>query len=153
MKQNLTNTPPTPGLNYKSPTFESDLKAACAPGIDIYFDNVGGPILDAMLSNMKQHGRIAACGTITSYNGQTPLPMKNYFDIVSMRLQIKGFIVLDFMDRAVETVERLVGAVQEGKIRVGEESETVVETAFEEVPGTWLRLFEGGNRGKLVTKL
>lgn len=141
------------GLNYKSATFEKDLKEACGDGVDVYFDNVGGQILDHMLANMKQNGRIAACGAITSYNGEAMLPMKNYFDVVSMRLQIKGFIVLDFMAKAAETVGKLVGAVQEGKIRVGEENETVVQTAFEEVPRTWLRLFEGENRGKLVTKL
>jgi len=106
-----------------------------------------------MLANMNRYGRIAACGAITSYNGEAALPMKNYFNVISMRLQIKGFIVIDFFHKAVETVGKLVGALQEGKIKIGSENETVVDTKFEEIPATWLRLFEGGNQGKLVTKL
>ncbi|KAK5946049.1 quinone oxidoreductase [Knufia obscura] len=140
-------------LNYKSPTFEKDLKDACGDGVDVYFDNVGGEILDHMLANMSLNGRISACGAITGYNGEAALPMKNYFNVISMRLQIKGFIVIDFLHKAVETIGKLVGAVQEGKIKIGSENETVVETKFEDVPGTWLKLFEGGNQGKLVTKL
>jgi len=154
-----TTTSPAPktntsaGLNYKSPTFTSDLARACDPGVDVYFDNVGGSILDAMLTNLAQNGRVAACGAITGYNGEAALPMQNYFNVVSMRLQIRGFIVFDFLHKAAETVGKLVGALQEGKIKIGADNETVVDTKFEEVPGTWLRLFEGGNQGKLVTKL
>jgi len=106
-----------------------------------------------MLANLSLHGRVSQCGAITGYNGEAQLPMKNYFDVISMRLQIKGFIVIDFLHKAVETIGKLVGAVQEGKIKIGAENETVVDTKFEEVPGTWLRLFEGSNQGKLVTKL
>lgn len=141
------------GLNYKSKTFEKDLKEACGDGVDVYFDNVGGEILDAMLANMKQNGRISACGAITGYNGEAALPLKNYFNVISMRLQIKGFIVIDFLHKAPETIAKLVAAVQEGKIKIGKENETVVETKFDHIPGTWLKLFEGGNQGKLVTKL
>ena len=140
-------------MNYKSTTFEKDLKAACGDGVDIYFDNVGGEILDHMLANMSQNGRIAACGAITGYNGEAPLPMKNYFNVISMRLQIKGFIVIDYLKTAGEVIQKFVGALKEGKIKVGAENETVVDTKFEEIPGTWLKLFEGGNQGKLVTKL
>lgn len=141
------------GLNYKSKTFVKDLKAACGDGVDIYFDNVGGEILDEMLVNLKQNGRVAACGAVSGYNGEAPLPMKNYFNVISMRLQIKGFIVIDHLHKAAETVGKLVGAIKEGKIKVGDENETVVDTKFEEIPGTWLKLFEGANQGKLVTKL
>ena len=142
-------------LNYKSKGFASELKSAVksAGGCDVYFDNVGGEILDLMLENMSRYGRIAACGAITGYNGEAALPMKNYFNVISMRLQIKGFIVTDHLPKAVETIGTLVGAVKEGKVKIGEENETVVKTEFEEVPGTWLKLFEGGNQGKLVTAL
>lgn len=141
------------GLNYKSPTFEKDLKDACGDGVDVYFDNVGGEILDLMLANLSRHGRVAQCGAITGYNGEAQLPMKNYFNVISMRLEIKGFIVIDFLHKAAETIGKLVGAVQEGKIKIGSENETVVDTKFEDIPKTWLRLFAGGNQGKLVTKL
>lgn len=139
-------------LNYKSKNFEQELKEACGDGVDVYFDNVGGQILDFMLANLKQNGRVSACGAITGYNGEAPLPMKNYFNVVSMRLQIKGFIVIDYLQKASEAIGKLTGALKEGKIKIGEENETVVDTKFEEVPKTWLRLFEGSNQGKLVTK-
>ncbi|KAK5083744.1 quinone oxidoreductase [Lithohypha guttulata] len=127
-------------LNYKSKDFEQELKEACGEGVDVYFDNVGGQILDYMLANMSRYGRIAACGAITGYNGEAALPMKNYFNVIN------------YLDRAVETVGKLIGALKEGKIKIGEENETVVDTKFEDVPKTWLRLFEGSNQGKLVTK-
>lgn len=140
-------------LNYKSPNFEQELKEACGDGIDVFFDNVGGEILDHMLVNMNQNGRIAACGAITGYNGEAKLPMKNYFNVISMRLQIKGFIVLDYAEHAVEAIGKIVNAAKEGKIKVGAENETVVDTKFEEIPGTWLGLFKGQNQGKLVTSI
>lgn len=140
-------------LNYKSKTFAEDLKEACGDGVDVFFDNVGGEILDLMLLNMAKNGRISACGAITGYNDEAPIVMKNYFNIITMRLQVKGFIVLDFLSKAVETIQKLVGAVKEGKITIGEENETVVDTKFEDIPGTWLKLFQGSNQGKLVTKL
>ena len=70
-----------------------------------------------------------------------------------MRLQIRGFLVTDFMARFKETRELFVRSVQEGKLKIGAEQEDVVETKFEDVPATWLRLFEGANRGKLITKI
>ena len=70
-----------------------------------------------------------------------------------MRLSIRGFIVTDYLSKAKETVEIFVRAAQEGKLKVSDANEQVVPTKFEEVPKTWLKLFEGGNTGKLVTKL
>lgn len=143
-------------LNYKSKDFVEQLNKACGDGVDVYFDNVGGEITDAMLPNIVKDGRVAACGAITGYNGENAAPMKNWFQIVTMRLQIRGFIVMDFMAKGgdpAEIVGKLVAAVKEGKVKLGDEVETVVDTPFEEVPGTWLKLFEGGNQGKLVTKI
>lgn len=140
-------------LNYKDKDFKKKLKEACEDGVDVYFDNVGGEILDSMLENMSMYGRIAACGAITGYNGEAALPMKNWFNVISMRLQIRGFIVIDHLSKAVQTIGTLVNAVKEGKIKIGEENETVVKTKFEEIPATWLKLFEGGNQGKLVTAI
>ena len=149
-KQNDTDKT---GLNYKSKNFEQELKQACGDGVDVYFDNVGGEILDFMLANLKQGGRVSACGAITGYNGEAQLPMKNYFNVITMRLQIRGFIVIDFLHKARETIGQLVSAIKEGKIKVGDENETVVDTKFDQIPATWLKLFEGANQGKLVTKL
>lgn len=144
-------------LNYKSADFEKQLKHATGQKTNVFFDNVAGTILDAMLPNMAMHGRIAQCGAITGYNGEDAVPLKNYFQVITMRLQIKGFIILDALHRANEMIKTLVGALQEGKLKIGEANETVVDTTkeggFEDIPKTWLRLFEGANQGKLVTKL
>lgn len=70
-----------------------------------------------------------------------------------MRLQLKGFIVVDFASTFSETQKLLREAVSDGKIKVGDENETIVPTNFESIPGTWLRLFSGNTRGKLLTKL
>lgn len=70
-----------------------------------------------------------------------------------MRLSIRGFIVTDFLPKAKETVQLFVRALQEGKLKISDENEHVVPTKFDQVPQTWWKLFEGGNTGKLVTKL
>lgn len=143
-------------LNYKSPTYKQDLAAATEPFASVYFDNVGGETLDSILPRMGKNGRIAACGAVSNYNNSNPAGLKNYLEIILMRLELQGFMTADFMaegDNAAEATQELIQAVKDGKITVGEENETIVETGFEGVPGTWMKLFEGVNRGKLVTEL
>lgn len=74
-------------------------------------------------------------------------------NIVMMRLSVRGFIVTDFLSKARETIEMFVQAVKDGKLKIGDEIESVVPTKFEDIPKTWLKLFEGANQGKLVTKI
>ena len=114
---------------------------------------MGGKILDLMLAHMSMYGRIAACGAITGYNSNEPTVLKNYFQIITMRLQVKGFLVLDFISKARGTVALFRRAIADGKLKLGGESEIVVPTKFEDVPNTWMKLFSGGNTGKLVTKI
>ncbi|KAL8900300.1 MAG: hypothetical protein Q9207_005759 [Kuettlingeria erythrocarpa] len=140
-------------VDYKKPNFKDDLIKATDGYVEVYYDNVGGEILDLMLTRMKRHGRIAACGAIAEYNKSDGSGIKNWFEVISNRLEIKGFIVFDFAPKIKEATEKLVQATKEGKIKVDSSNETVVETDFEGVPETWMKLFEGGNRGKLVTKL
>ncbi|KAL8992569.1 MAG: hypothetical protein Q9169_006999 [Polycauliona sp. 2 TL-2023] len=142
-------------VDYKSPSFVEDLKKETEGFVEVYFDNVGGEILDLMLTRVKRYGRIAACGAIAEYNKDSAgaYGIKNWFEVVMNRIEIKGFIVLDFIDKAAEATKELVKATREGKIKIDAGNETVVETGFEGVPETWMKLFEGGNRGKLVTKL
>lgn len=142
-------------LNYKTSTFKEDLIKATDGYVEVYFDNVGGGILDLMLTRMKKGGRIAACGAITDYNKSERSGLKNWFEVISNRIEIKGFIIFDFVaqGKVPETVKELVTAAKEGKIKVGEENETLVDSKFEDVPKTWMLLFEGANTGKLVTKL
>ena len=142
-------------LNYKDPDFNDKLIKATDGFVDVYFDNVGGEILDVMLSRMARYGRIAACGAISAYNSSPDqlYGIKNWFEVISMRLQIRGFIVTDFIPRAGEALGTFRKALQEGKLKIGDENEHVVDTKFEDVPKTWMKLFEGGNTGKLITKL
>ncbi|KAL0259467.1 quinone oxidoreductase [Diplodia seriata] len=142
-------------LNYKSPTFKKDLIKATPDYANVFFDNVGGEILDLVLSRMAREGRIAMCGAISGYNSTSGLQLNNFFEIISMRLQLKGFIVLDWVQqgKAKETINEIANAAKEGKILISDEGETVVATRFEDIPKTWLKLFDGSNTGKLVSKL
>jgi len=123
-----------------------------------------------MLARLKQNGVVVACGAVSSYNSQEPTVLKSmlpekacdanqltpyvdYFQVISMRLSIRGFIVTDYLSKAKETLDIFIRAVQEGKLKLSDANEQVVPTRFEDVPQTWLKLFEGGNTGKLVTKL
>ncbi|KEF52507.1 uncharacterized protein A1O9_11349 [Exophiala aquamarina CBS 119918] len=140
-------------INYRSKTFEQDLIKATDGFVDVYFDNVGGQTLDIMLGRLKQGGVSIACGAISNYNAQEPTILKNYFQVVTMRLSIRGFIVLDYAAHFGEVISIFIKALQEGKLKISDRSEQVVPTKFEDIPATWLKLFDGGNTGKLVTKL
>jgi NADPH-dependent curcumin reductase CurA len=142
-------------VDYKSETFKEDLLKATEGYVQVYFDNVGGEILDLMLTRMAKHGRVAACGSVATYNAPGSQGIKNWFEIIANRIQIQGFIVIDAMmaGKAEGWIGELVKAAKEGKIAMGEETETVVKTKFEDVPRTWMMLFEGGNTGKLVTAI
>jgi NADPH-dependent curcumin reductase CurA len=142
-------------INYKNPDWQEQLGKATEGGVDVYFDNVGGVQLDYMLTRLKIYGRIAACGAISDYNRSEKTGLKNWSRVITKRLNIKGFIVSDYLGdgNAAKFIGELAKAAEEGKIRVGDESETVVETKFEDVPETWVKLFDGSNIGKLVTKI
>lgn len=139
-------------INYKSPTFVEDLKTVTPDEVDVYFDNVGGEVLDAMLTRMKKNGTIAVCGAVSGYNSDEPMALRNWFEIISMRFTIRGFIMLDYMDKVPSILQELIGAAAEGKIKL-QDAETLVEANIEEQPEIWMRLFSGRNQGKLITKL
>lgn len=140
-------------VNYNSPTFREDLKAATPDEVDVYFDNVGGFVLDAVLTRVKKFGTVAVCGAVASYNSQDrPMELRNWFEVISMRITIRGFIMLDYMDKAPQMIEELIGAAVDGRIKL-DHGETIVEARIEEQPEIWMRLFSGQNQGKLLTKL
>ena len=144
------------GLNYKSPTFRSDLTNATKYSpIEVFFDNVGGEMLDLMLAHMAMHGRVALCGAISMYNsGSTTCVLKNYAQLITMRLSLRGFVVHDFSNIEARREEFMQTILGSNIITADEESQdTIVEGAIEDVPKIWLKLFEGGNKGKLITKL
>ncbi|OAL48178.1 NAD(P)-binding protein [Pyrenochaeta sp. DS3sAY3a] len=142
-------------VDYKSATFVQDLKKATDGFVEVYFDNVGGEILDLMLTRIKRFGRIAACGAVATYNSMGSSGIKNWFEIIVNRIEVKGFIVTDAIEsgKAGPWIQEMIQKVKEGKIQIGPETETVVPTKFEDVPKTWTLLFKGGNTGKLVTQL
>lgn len=142
-------------LNYKDKEFRERLNKETDGFVEVYFDNVGGEMLDLMLTRIKVGGRVAACGAIMDYNNSDREGLKNWFEIISNRIEVRGFIVTDFINKggAAVALKAFTQAYKEGKIKLGPENETVVDTEFQDVPKTWVKLFEGANTGKLVTKL
>ena len=134
-------------INYRTESISKALAAACPEGIDVYFDNVGGEILDACLELMNLNGRIPTCGLISQYNATEPVPGPyNYAMIVMQRLRVEGFIVLDFAERYPEAIAALGQWMAEGKIKVRTEIVDGVENALR----TLKKLYTGGNKGKLM---
>ncbi|OKL61679.1 hypothetical protein UA08_02986 [Talaromyces atroroseus] len=143
-------------LNYKRETFWDDLLSATEPFVEVFFDNTGGEVLDYMLTRMEKNGRVAACGAISEYNtkkGSRP-GIKNWYDVIAMRLTVKGLVVLDLTPaRWGEIVHALLQGYHEGKIQANEAGQTIVPASFEDIPKIWMKLFDGQATGKLLTKL
>jgi NADPH-dependent curcumin reductase CurA len=137
-------------FNYKDGTVLEQLKLNAPDGIDVYFDNVGGESLEAALAVLRLHGRIIACGGITGYNAERPLPgPSNLFNITTKRLTMKGLMVFDWMDRQAEFREEAGGYFKAGKLK---HKETVVE-GIDQAVAAFIGLFQGQNIGKMVVKL
>ncbi|GAA5859567.1 hypothetical protein JCM8547_006144 [Rhodosporidiobolus lusitaniae] len=139
-------------LDYRSSSFEEDLAKATEGYVDVYFDNVGGSILNAMFPRMARFSRIIACGAISGYDSNDVVDLRNIFELIAMRCTMQGFIVTDYASSFPEAIDTLKKAIEEGKF-ITEGTEHKVEAAFEEVPKVWQLLFSGGNQGKLVTQL
>ena len=125
--------------------------AACPDGIDVYFDNTGGPVLDAALSLMNLRGRIACCGNVSQYDVEKPAPgpMAVPGLVVTKRLRMEGFIVMDFYDRRAEAEARLARWVAEGRIKAMVD----IVDGLERAPEALIGLFEGKNRGKMAVRV
>ncbi|KAF2427810.1 NAD(P)-binding protein [Tothia fuscella] len=142
-------------VNYKGTDFQKHLGEATNGFVEVFFDNVGEEVLDFMLTRVKKNGRIAACGAIASYNGTVTGGIKNWYQVIAMRLQIRGMVVTDAIPtgRFSAIVDLLKQGYRDGKIKATEQGMTVVPTSFEDVPKTWMRLFDGRGSGKLLTQL
>lgn len=137
-------------VDYKNENVITALRSACPNGIDVYFDNVGGPLLDAALAFLAMHGRVVICGAISTYNDEAPAPgPKNYINLLVRRGRMEGFLVLDYLQRAPEAVSALSGWLREGKLK---DRVDVVE-GFENAPAALARLFKGENLGKQLVKI
>jgi NADPH-dependent curcumin reductase CurA len=137
-------------LNYHTAPLVEQLRMEAPEGIDVYFDNVGGETLEAALSNLRDHGRIIACGSISGYNElQAPPGPRNLFQIIAKRITMKGFIVMDWLDSRQEFEKEMGAYVAAGQV-VGWET---VANGIDHAVEAFLGLFHGDNLGKMVVKL
>ena len=137
-------------INYKSEPVAEALRKHCPDGININFENVGGEILDAILTLINLRARIVLCGMIAQYNATEPVPGPyNFINILVRRARVEGFIVMDYMNRAGEAVAELSRWLAEGRIKYRIDEVEGLERA----PEALNRLFDGQNIGKLVVKI
>jgi len=137
-------------IDYKAEDVRKALQKHCPKGIDIYFDNVGGDILDAALSRLARSARIVICGAISQYNNTTPIKgPSNYLSLLVNRATMRGFVVTDYASRYAEAAREMAGWMAAGKLKSRED---IVE-GLESFPETFLKLFKGENVGKLILKI
>jgi len=137
-------------IDYKHDDVAARLRELCPKGVDVYFDNVGGEILDAVLGQIAQRARVVLCGGISGYNEATPPPgPRNLMNLVIQRGRMEGFIVIDYAARFGEAIAKLSEWVQSGAIVHQED----VQRGLEHAPRTLLRLFTGANTGKQLLQL
>ncbi|KAJ0094039.1 hypothetical protein Patl1_26851 [Pistacia atlantica] len=137
-------------FNYKEePDLDAALKRYFPEGIDMYFENVGGKMLDAVLLNMNVHGRIAVCGMISQYNLDKPEGVHNLMNLISKRIRMEGFLVLDYYHLYPKFLETIIPHIKEGKIVYVEDTAEGLERA----PAALVGLFTGHNVGKQVVIL
>ncbi|MEU6084785.1 NADP-dependent oxidoreductase [Streptomyces sp. NPDC047108] len=138
-------------IDYKSQDVRKELRKAAPDGVDVYFDNVGGDVLDAVLTRLARGARIVICGAISQYNSVEPVQgPANYMSLLVNRASMTGMVVFDYADRYPEAAARLAEWLAAGKLQTKED---VVEGGVKAFPETLLRLFNGENRGKLVLKV
>ncbi|KAJ7035039.1 alcohol dehydrogenase [Mycena alexandri] len=134
-------------FNYKSPTFVEDFKEV--GNIDVYFDNVGGDILDLVLSQLNKGARIALCGAISQYNASKPKGLHNYLSLISQRAKIEGFLIFDYVAEFPAAREEMTRGLLDGSIK----GKFHVVEGLDQAPVALPMLFSGGNTGKLVVKI
>ena len=133
-------------INYRTDDVTGRLRATCPGGIDIYFDNVGGEILDACLANLAMGARVVLCGAISQYNEDHPVGPRNYLQLIVKRARMEGFLILDYLDRFPAAQLEMAGWVMEGRIHHREHVVEGLERAGEALN----LLFSGGNTGKVI---
>lgn len=138
-------------IDYKNEDIYSAIKQHCPDGVDVYFDNVGGDILDAALANLAMNARVVICGAISQYNtdkSQLQGP-KNYMALLVARAKMQGFVVFDFTKRYMEAAQFIGGMLANGSMHY----ELDIVEGLEAFPNTLPKLFTGENFGKLVIKV
>ena len=137
-------------IDYKAGPVKDGLKAQCPKGVDVYFDNVGGEILDAVLTRIARKARIVICGAISQYNNTEPVKgPANYLSLLVNRARMEGMVVFDYADRYPKAVAELAGYLRDGRMNSREDVVSGIET----FPEALLKLFRGENFGKLVLQV
>ncbi|TWU70484.1 hypothetical protein ED733_000308 [Metarhizium rileyi] len=137
-------------LNYKASDFKEKFKAATKNYIDIYFDNVGGDILDMCLARAKEHSRFVMCGGISQYNSANPTGPKNISKVITMRIKMQGFIVFDHKERLPEIRKELSQWLAGGKLK---KTETIIKGGLVAAEQALVDLYNGANQGKLLVEI
>ena len=137
-------------IDYKAGNVKAALKEHAPKGVDIYFDNVGGEILDDVLARIGRGARIIICGAISQYNNTTPVQgPKNYLSLLVNRARMEGIVVFDYADRYHLAVAEMAGYLKDGRMKSKED----IVDGIENFPEALLKLFSGANFGKLVLKV
>ena len=137
-------------IDYKSQDVSARLRETCPDGIDVFFDNVGGEILDAVLGQINLHARVVLCGAISQYDTAEFAPgPRNVVNLIPQRGRMQGFIVLDYRDRFLDAILQLGQWVQAGRIRYAED----IVDGLENAPAAFRKLFSGQNTGKLIVRV
>ena len=136
-------------INYKSDTLAAELQAATPNGVDLYFENTGGPVQHLVFERMNAHGRIMVCGMISDYNTLTPSAGPNWVQIIKKRLTIQGFTMPDHYDEIPAMIQAMSKYLMEGKIKYRAHTLYGLESAIDGIN----LLFTGGNTGKLLVEL
>jgi hypothetical protein len=137
-------------IDYKAEDVRKSLRAHCPNGVNVYFDNVGGDILDIALAQLARHARVVICGAISQYNNTTAIKgPSNYLSLLVNRARMEGIVVFDYASRYPQAIADIAGWIAAGKLKSRED---IVE-GLENFPETLLKLFKGENFGKLVLKV
>ncbi|ASG22042.1 NADP-dependent oxidoreductase [Nitrospirillum viridazoti] len=138
-------------IDYKAGDIRKDLRTHCPNGVDVYFDNVGGDILEAVLAQLARKARIVVCGAISQYNNTTAVKgPANYLSLLVNRARMEGMVVFDYAERYPQAVAEIAGWIKEGRLVSRED---IVEGGVAAFPDTLLKLFTGENFGKLALKV
>ena len=139
-------------FNYKNVTdYYAELEKHSPEGIDVYFDNVGGPITDAVFPNLKVKGRVVICGQISQYNLEQPETGPRFlWNMITKRARIEGFLVSEFADQHAEALVGMAEWVKQGKLKY---RETIAEGGIANAPAAFISMLRGGNIGKQLVKI
>jgi NADPH-dependent curcumin reductase CurA len=136
-------------IDYKSEDVRKRLRELCPKGVDVFWDNVGGTILEFALANLAMHARVVLCGAIANYNEEAPSGPRNYMNLLVKRSRMEGFVVFDYMDRTNEALADLVPMIEDGRLKHRED----VREGLEQAPAALVDLYTGDNSGKLLIKI